>query len=72
MTARSQARWKRFAAQRPFASRDRITACEPELNGRVGAASRSLTAIAARRPGASIGVGVGLGIGASLVSLLTE
>ena len=60
------------AGQRVDRRWDRITACEPELNGRVGAASRSLTAIAARRPGASIGVGVGLGIGASLVSLLTE
>ncbi len=60
------------AGQRVDRRWDRIMACEPELNGRVGAASRSLTSIAARRPGASIGVGVGLGVGASLVSLLTE
>jgi CelD/BcsL family acetyltransferase involved in cellulose biosynthesis len=60
------------AGQRVDRRWDRITACEPRLDGQVTAASRSLTAIAARRPGASIGVGVGLGLGASLVSLLAE
>lgn len=62
----------REAGQRVDRRWDRITACEPEFNGRVGAASRSLTAIAAGRPGASIGLGVGLGVGAGLVSLLAE
>lgn len=42
---------------------DRIAACEPRLDGQVGAASRSLTLMAARRPKTSIGVGLGLGVG---------
>lgn len=49
---------------------DRITACEPRLDGRVGAASRSLGMIAARRP--AIGVGLGLGVGVGIYSLLAD
>lgn len=49
---------------------DRITACEPRLEGRVGAASHALTVMARRRPGASIGIGLGLGVG--LYSLLAD
>lgn len=60
------------AGQRVDRRWDRITACEPRFDGRVSAASRSLTALATRRPRTSIGVGVGLGVGAGLVSLLAE
>lgn len=60
------------AGQRVDRRWDRITACEPSFDGQIGAASRSLTAMAARRPRTSIGVGVGLGVGAGLVSLLAE
>lgn len=49
---------------------DRITACEPRFEARVSAASRSLTHLARRRPGASIGVGLGLGAG--LYSLMAD
>jgi CelD/BcsL family acetyltransferase involved in cellulose biosynthesis len=49
---------------------DRITACEPRLEGRVGAASHALTVMARRRPGASIGIGLGLGVG--LYGLLAD
>jgi len=42
---------------------DRITACEPRPEGRVGAASLSLAWMARRRPKTSIGVGLGLGLG---------
>lgn len=49
---------------------DRIIACEPQLEGRVGAASLSLGQIARRKPKTSIGVGLGLGIG--LYSLIVD
>ncbi|WP_309645138.1 GNAT family N-acetyltransferase [Phenylobacterium sp.] len=42
---------------------DRITACEPRIEGRMGAASLSLADIARRRPKTSIGLGLGLGLG---------
>ncbi|MFN3524373.1 MAG: GNAT family N-acetyltransferase [Phenylobacterium sp.] len=49
---------------------DRITACEPGLDRRLGAATRSIGAIARRRPAASLGVGLGLGLGAGLAATL--
>lgn len=54
---------------------DRITACEPNLEGQVGKASQTLTDIARRNPHASaatVGVGVGLGMGLGLASLLAD
>jgi CelD/BcsL family acetyltransferase involved in cellulose biosynthesis len=51
---------------------DRITACEPRLEGRVTAASVSLGDLARRRPRTSIGLGLGLGLGAGLVSLMSD
>ncbi|MDZ4321178.1 MAG: GNAT family N-acetyltransferase [Phenylobacterium sp.] len=41
---------------------DRITACEPGLNGQINAASRSLGHLGRRRPGIRAGVGLGLGL----------
>lgn len=52
---------------------DRITACDPSLEGQVGKASQTITDIARRSPGASaatVGVGVGLGVGLGLALLV--
>lgn len=49
---------------------DRITACEPSVEGRVGAASVTLGQMAAKRPKTSIGVGLGLSLG--VAALLAE
>lgn len=53
---------------------DRITACEPSLEGQVGKASQTITDIARRNPASAttVGVGVGLGMGLGLASLLVE
>jgi len=49
---------------------DRITACEPELDRRLGAATRSLGAMARRRPGVSLGAGLAMvaGLAAALLA----
>lgn len=51
---------------------DRIAACEPALEGRLGAASKTLGAMARRRPRASLGVGVGLGLGLATTTLMFD
>ena len=42
---------------------DRITACEPRLDGRAFAASQTLGELGRRHPRTSIGLGLGLGLG---------
>ncbi len=51
---------------------DRITACEPEIEGRVGAASQTVTDMARRRPKTSLGIGLGLGLSAGVAVLLLD
>lgn len=49
---------------------DRIAGCEPGLEGRLGAASQTLSDLARRRPKTSLGVGLGLSVG--LATLLID
>lgn len=49
---------------------DRIAACEPALEGRLGAASKTLSDLARRRPKTSLGLGLGLSVG--LATLLID
>lgn len=49
---------------------DRIAACEPGLEGRLGAASQTLSDLARRRPKTSLGVSLGLSVG--LATLLID
>jgi CelD/BcsL family acetyltransferase involved in cellulose biosynthesis len=53
---------------------DRITACDPRLEGQVGKASQTLTDFARRNPQASatVGVGLGLGLGLGIATLLAD
>jgi CelD/BcsL family acetyltransferase involved in cellulose biosynthesis len=57
------------AASRIDRRLDRITACEPHLTGRVGAASKLLTHMGRRHPrlASALGVAVTLGVGATLL-----
>ena len=51
---------------------DRITACEPRLEGRAIAASQSLGDLGRRHPKTSISMGVGLGVGLGLIGLAAD
>ena len=51
---------------------DRITACEPRMEGRAIAASQTLGSLGRRHPKTSIGLGVGLGLGLGLMGLAAD
>lgn len=51
---------------------DRITACEPRMEGRAIAASQTLGSFGRRHPKTSIGLGVGLGLGLGLMGLAAD
>lgn len=51
---------------------DRITACEPRLDGRVIAASQTLGGLGRRHPKTSIGLGLGLGLSLGLMGLAAD